>query len=807
MSATRTRPAAPSVIEDTAPKGVRAWGRDLLMGMRFAVGGGREGWIRTILTAVGVGLGVALLLGAASVPDLLQNRDARADARQAADVFSGKKVDRTDSTVLVIDANTDYRDSTINGRLLQAEGGHPVLPPGVSKLPAPGEMVVSPALRSLLNSPDGKLLKERFDRYRITGTIGDAGLIGPKELYYYAGSDALRIGEGAHRTADFGSHVDGDPLDPLLVVLVVMICVVLLTPVMIFIGTAVRFGGERRDRRLAALRLVGADARGVRRIAAGEALFGSLLGLVVGAGFFVLIRQLVGVVDMERINAFPSDVTPVPALAALIVVAVPVTAVVVTLISLRAVSIEPLGVFRHSAPRKRRLWWRLALPVIGIAVLLSTDRVNAATYDVNVFTIAGGATLTLIGFATLLPWLVEAVVSRLRGGPVPWQLATRRLQLNSGNAARAISGITVAVAGAIALQMLFASMHDDFNKVTDADPRRAQINVNSQQASGELAQRMIDEFRATKGVKSVIGRVESYVVRPGPLKNPSEDIRPTTELSVGSCATLREIAHVKSCKDGDTFIVRGGDREQNAWMEQTARPGKEIDLNSSSWGDYGGKGRGKHVPWTLPKSTSTITARPDPVGNRYDGIYATPGAIDVKRMVGASTHAMVQVDQTMPDAEEYVRNTAARIDPMASAYTIKMIERDKQYATVQRGLQIGAMATMVLIASSMLVSMIEQLRERKRLLAVLTAFGTKRTSMALSLLWQTAIPVALGLAVAVGGGLALGQVMVRMIQKTATDWWVFLPLMGAGAAMVAAVTLLSLPPLWRMMRPDGLRTE
>jgi uncharacterized membrane protein YccC len=28
-----------------------------------------------------------------------------------------------------------------------------------------------------------------------------------------------------------------------------------------------------------------------------------------------------------------------------------------------------------------------------------------------------------------------------------------------------------------------------------------------------------------------------------------------------------------------------------------------------------------------------------------------------------------------------------------------------------------------------------------------------------------------------------------------------------GAAVVAVVTLLSLPPLWRMMRADGLRTE
>ncbi|WP_315891433.1 hypothetical protein [Streptomyces sp. P9(2023)] len=46
-----------------------------------------------------------------------------------------------------------------------------------------------------------------------------------------------------------------------------------------------------------------------------------------------------------------------------------------------------------------------------------------------------------------------------------------------------------------------------------------------------------------------------------------------------------------------------------------------------------------------------------------------------------------------------------------------------------------------------------------------------------------------------------------MIGKQVVDWWVILPVTGVGAAMVVAVTLLSLPPLWRLMRSDGLRTE
>ena len=147
-------------------------------------------------------------------------------------------------------------------------------------------MVVSPALKELLASPEGELLRERLP-YRTVGTIGQPGLIGPGELSYYANSATLPGAEGAHHIAGFGATSEPEPMSPLLVVLIIVACVVLLMPVALFIATAVRFGGERRDRRLAALRLVGADVRMTRRMAAGEALFGSLLGLVLGALLFL----------------------------------------------------------------------------------------------------------------------------------------------------------------------------------------------------------------------------------------------------------------------------------------------------------------------------------------------------------------------------------------------------------------------------------------------------------------------------------------------------------------------------------------
>lgn len=782
----------------TEPSRAIALLRDLGLGIRFASSGGREGWTRTVLTGVGVGLGVALLLVASSVPHLLEQRSARDQARAEARVSRDDTVPKSDSTVLRISTQSEFRGRSVEGFLMRPEGAHPVTPPGVADFPGPGDMVLSPALKELLASPEGRLLKERLP-YRITGTIADPGLSSPGELRYYAGSATLTAAAGGHRLAGYGDQAPPEPLSPVLIVLVIMTCVVLLVPVAIFIATAVRFGGDRRDRRLAALRLVGADIRMTRRIAAGEALFGAVLGLLAGLALFLVGRQFIGGVEVWDVSAFPADLVPAPWLAALIAVSIPVAAVLVTLTALRSVVIEPLGVVRNSRSRRRRLWWRLLMPVLGVTVLALTGNVGENT-TVDPYPIAAGAVLVLVGLALLLPWLVETCVNRLRGGPVPWQLATRRLQLSSGAASRAVSGITVAVAGAVALQMLFAAVGDDFNRITGQDPSRAQFTTSSENVPGDAAARTIKEFRATKGVQAVIGTVEVYVTRPGKYEG---DIRPTTSLSVGDCATLREIARIDSCKEGDVFVVHPrNDKEMISWMDRTARKGKEVEISSSIEPDGV-----KSKRWTLPADARTVVSRPDPMGEDHWGIMATVGAVDPSTLPGATVNAQIKVDENVADVSEYVRNTAARIDPGMSVSSLHSMTRDRQYASVQTGLQVGATVTLLLIAASMLVSQLEQLRERRRLLSVLIAFGTRRTTLGWSVLWQTAVPVVIGLVVAVAGGLGLGAVMTRMIAKKVTEWWVFLPMVGAGAALILLVTLVSLPLLWRLMRPDGLRTE
>ena len=161
-----------------------------------------------------------------------------------------------------------------------------------------------------------------------------------------------------------------------------------------------------------------------------------------------------------------------------------------------------------------------------------------------------------------------------------------------------------------------------------------------------------------------------------------------------------------------------------------------------------------------------------------------------------------------PDTIERVRNTAAAVDPRASVMEMHAVAEDTKFGAIRRGLYIGLVATLLLIGASLLVSTVEQLNERRRLLAVLVAFGTRRSTLARSVLWQTAVPVVLGLGLAAVVGTGLGAALLKLVDAPVhVNWADIAGICGTGGGVVVLVTALSLPVLWRLMRPEGLRTE
>ncbi|MFD6292052.1 FtsX-like permease family protein [Streptomyces sp. NPDC060205] len=774
---------------------IRLWSRDLSLGARFAVTGGREGWTRTLLTALGVALGATLLLLTTAIPSAVDARDERTRARDV-----GASAERAgDDTLLITQVDSTFRDQNVTGRLVRAEGAKAPVPPGLTRLPAAGEMMVSPALAELLKSADGrKLLAPRLP-YAKVGTVAPEGLLGPREVAYWAGSDQLKAAEGpVTRIRGFGDQQPDAAWDPVLLLLILIALIALLAPVAVFIAAAVRVGGEQRDRRLAAFRLVGAEIAVTRRIAAGEVLAGSLLGLALSVGLFALARGLAGVLPFTETGFLPSDLTPSPLLAGLVCVAVPVSAVLVTLLAMRAVLIEPLGVVRKARPARRKVWWRIALPVLGALLLLPLAG-GGKGVEFNQWQVTAGVVLLLLGVTVLLPWVVEAVVPRLPKGGVSWQLAVRRLELSSGNAARSVNGIAVAVAGAIALQCLFVGIEGSYTKATGADTERAQQQILAPWAVSSAEMRTYTKSMTdARGVRraTTLASAEATLDRDNPEAYVS--------LTVADCIDLRQIATLRTCEDGDVFLLGGKGDEARGDGTRWLKPGREVFITVPDVEDE----PSKPVAWKVPQGAAKAASRPDPSGVRRDGLLVTPGALPSLPPGTLNHNAFVSLDESVPDAVEYLRNAVGRADPRLVPMTLRAEQVNDRFATIKRALIAGSSAVLLMIGASLCVAQAEQLRERRRLLAALLAFGTRRRTLALSVLWQTAIPMALGLILAVGTGITLGAVLLRMVERSVRiDWTAVATLSGAGAAVVLAVTVVTLPLLWRLMRPDGLRAE
>jgi len=264
-------------------------------------------------------------------------------------------------------------------------------------------------------------------------------------------------------------------------------------------------------------------------------------------------------------------------------------------------------------------------------------------------------------------------------------------------------------------------------------------------------------------------------------------------LQIGSCAVLQQFAELGSCTDGDTFVISDPGVPQ-------PRPGEAYFLDSA---------RSEASRWTLPPTVRTVPpTQGDIHRSGAPAILVTPKALKGVRTDPTSAGLYVALDPSDPDAVERLRNTVARTDP--TAHVAPVIERTvlSTLVKIRQALLAGATALLLLIGASMLVNVAEQLRERRRVLAVLMAFGTRRSTLAGSVLYQVAVPVLLGLALAVATGTGLAAILQAAAEvPVQPDWSGIGATSGAAVIVVLLTTAASLPLLWRLTSPGGLRSE
>jgi len=442
------------------------------LGLRLAFAAGRESLARLALTAFGVAVGVTLLLTTLTAMPALEGRAARLGWHNTSAESPATAAD----AALWLASPDHYAGEGLFRVYVAALGPNPPVPPGLTALPRPGEVMVSPGLESLIRSTPDDQLRDRFPG-RISGTIGDAGLAWPGELVAVAGvpPDELKAlgAEEIRGIAPAGSFADA----PLLRVMLIVVGAGLLLPVIVFVSMVTRVAAARREQRFAALRLAGASRAQTAVMAAAETGLAAIVGTALGFAGYLAARPIVaGGVTYEGEHFVAADVVAPTGQTILVLAGVPLLAMLTTLVGLYRVQVTPLGVGRRArrpAPGPSRLT-PLALGVTGfvaLGTLVSTETIDSNGVQVRVLTFCS-ILLTLFGLVFAGPWvcaLASRALARL-ARKATTLMAARRIAADPFTTFRAISGVVLAVF----VTTIFASL---IRTTIDRQDRSAPIDI------------------------------------------------------------------------------------------------------------------------------------------------------------------------------------------------------------------------------------------------------------------------------------------------------------------------------------------
>jgi FtsX-like permease family len=433
------------------------------LGVGLAVAGGRPAWIRLGLMAVGFAVGGAMLLGAMSIVPAMHARDVRQFQQYA----RGKDRPTPDSLAMWYTPQA-YGSLDIDAQTVRAIGDAPV-PPGLARVPGAGELFVSPRLLSLWAGPLGSTLERRLGAH-VVGTISLGGLVSPDDLTMWIGAPAtVPTPRGAMYATSFHHGVyESQPLDLGAILGMSGLAAAILLPIWLFVATATRLSSSTREARLAAIRLAGGTQSQVRTIAAAETAVAACVGALCAYPLFVIVRPRVAGGFILNIHLFPSDLAPPVGLAVATLLALPVLAAVMTLVTMRRLIVTPLGVARKS--RRSHASWRWAGALVGGVAMLAwaasrhEQLVSMGSTEASVLIIFGLAATAfgLIGTASWASWaLATRLAPRMRS--VWGVLGMRRLGSDPSGVGRVVASVALLVASIAVMQAGLISQQHDAN--------------------------------------------------------------------------------------------------------------------------------------------------------------------------------------------------------------------------------------------------------------------------------------------------------------------------------------------------------
>jgi hypothetical protein len=654
-----------------------------------------------------------------------------------------------------------------------ATGPSAPVPPGLPHLPGPGEYYASPALTTLLRSVPANELRDRYPGHQI-GIIGAAALPSPNSLIIVVGHNAHQLSKelgaaevGAIQTTPSSCYACQNTMGSGTVLQFILVggVIALLLPVLILIATASRLSAARREQRFAAMRLVGATPRQISAISAVEAAVAAFAGVAAGFVLFFIIRPLLYHVSFTGAPFAQGDLSLHWIDIVLTLIGVPVAAVVSARLALRKVQISPLGVSRRTSSRPPRFARTIPL-LLGIAELAYFDAAGKpGAVGGQLLELLVGFVLLIVGLVLAGPWFTTAG-SRLmvkRANRPATLIAGRRLLDNPKAAFRFISGlvialfITSAVVGALSsIAALDATGGGGAARDTLADPF-CTFSTSNCPASAQvpsISSKVLAEIRATPGVLSVT------VVHQGPTRTPLRN-----SFGIVACDQLAKTPAIGKCASGERVASIGyflsNVLGHNSHASTTVWPSAHLSVAATA---------------RLPVDAVVV---------------ATDGS------AGSLERARTSLERAFGVQGGGVAGDA--LDPTTA----------RRRALIQDMTDVIIVASLIIAACSLAVSIAAGLGERKRPFSLLRLTGVPKALLHRVVALESALPLFLVATVSIMVGLASAalylhsQVGIAFRIPGTAYWSTVLGGLAASLAIIAS----TFPLLDRITGPDVARNE
>ena len=631
------------------------------------------------------------------------------------------------------------------------------------KTPRPGEYYLSKALAdAVAEYPEDNILARFGKNTKYLGVIPSEYTASPDALMIVRGASAEEVAESdaftksqgqpsyfadVYRTDANGLKSDAK-IDPVAVIVFGVGGTILLFPIVIFVSVATQLGAAQREKRYAALRLIGATKRQVGRVLMLESLLASVVGVLIGLGAFWLLQAPLQDFKMDGMRFNPSDLALTGTQYALIIGLTLGLTMFVNWRRMRRAQISPLGVSRSVEKVKKLRAWRALVPALGIAFFAwLSSKPGRDWLDANkesaIPMLLLTAALLLVMFGLILAggWLTNklSLLAARWANNASMLIAGKRTAVHSRTIFRSVSGVVLALfAGSFYLTA--TSGIEGLNAQAIKDNGFSQLK---------------------RGTAIVIGRS-----LPGGM---AEQLQQKSYITSVATIYPREDGDVIRCQDLATYTEHA--------CPNNARPDQFALLNFDA---------------PVVKNVSLINDKVDTNGAK-EYLVTLKSDNDIEKLRTLVTAKANQYDLTY--AVSGTDSKKPHINPTIREFA------DLAY--------VGIGVTLFVAVASLIVSTIGGLMERRRSLYTLRLSGMRLAQLKRLVMVESVAPLLTTSILSCGFGVWTGAVFTSTFSTTLKPVLTptYFAIVGIGLAAAVIGIYLILPMVDKLTRAEANQTE